>query len=64
MHEREITSKEAASILSVSESRIWQLLSEGRIQGRKEARDWRIDRESVIVYQQSRRKAGRPRKKE
>jgi excisionase family DNA binding protein len=55
MEPQSLTAKEAARLLKVSRERIFQLLKQGRIAGRKTAggplAPWIVDRDSVLAFE-------------
>lgn len=59
-----ITTKKAATILGVSQSRIRQLIRDGKIMANKvDGSIWVIDNDSFQKFIQKPRPAGRPRRK-
>lgn len=52
----EISLTEAADLLKVSRTRIWQIIQEGRLSARKIGKQWVITRESVEAYDRQRKK--------
>jgi site-specific DNA-methyltransferase (adenine-specific) len=57
-----LTTTEAAQRLGVNQSRVRQLVGEGRLEAEKLGRDLLVSEASVIRYEKERRKAGRPAK--
>lgn len=57
-----VTTKDVASELGVSETRIRQLLLGGRLKGRKFGNEWRIHPKDIEAVRH--RTPGRPRKKQ
>lgn len=46
----EITTREAADMLRISDRRVRQLLADGRLAGEQTGREWRVSRASVALY--------------
>jgi len=56
-----VTVKEASRFLRVNVQRVRQFIAAGRLQGRKMAGRWLIDRNSLREFAELNRKTGRPR---
>lgn len=51
--EHELSTREAADVLKVSERRIRQLADAGALVGRKEGPQWRLRKDAVLAYRES-----------
>jgi excisionase family DNA binding protein len=49
----EISAREAASMIGVSDRRVRQLLAEGSLDGRRDGWSWLVDRSSVELYRRN-----------
>jgi len=60
-----LTTKEAAAILGITQSRVRQLIREERIEAiNKNGGGWLIERDHLLEFASHPRQAGRPRRKE
>ena len=59
-HDELLTSRQAAAILGVSTERVMQFIRDGRLEARKEGRDWFISKRGVVRLARTKRPPGRP----
>jgi excisionase family DNA binding protein len=56
-----LTTTQVAAALGVDRSHVRRLILSGKLAATKMGRDWLIDQSEVTRFQQTRRRAGRPR---